>query len=252
MISVTVRIAFAATVIAAALFLLSRGGPSTAHDASQIAATVSGRVIDAQAQPVSGLLVSAEGTGMVALSKEFWITNDEGEFVIPALPPGSYTLHTRKEDAGYPRTEFDFYEVGDSTDQTIQVQGGQPLQNVVIKLGQKAARLAGRVFDAATNEPLKGANITVRRVDFPDRFLSTGLYWHGVVGGFNFLVPSAPITLEVSVPGYEKWNYKALVNGRESSALLLQPDTTKTLSIALKPVKRNDDNAEKKTLNDGK
>jgi len=239
MTSIPVKIAFVATVLTAALILLSKAGPVPAQQAASMVATVSGRVVDAQEQPVSGVMVSAEPVDVVAVSKKFYYTDEQGEFIIPDLPAGKYILHTRDEDTGYPRSEFNLYDIGDSLDPTIEVQPAPSVQNVTLRLGQKAARLAGRVFDAATHQPLKGADITVRRVDLPERFLSTGLFCPGVPGGFNVLVPSLPLNLKVSRAGYEDWNYVTSVKGRESGVLIVPSGSTKSLLIALKPLKQN-------------
>jgi hypothetical protein len=235
--STPARIAVVGVAFVAVLSLLQKAGSSIAHSSAQFGGIASGRVLDDHGRPLAGVAVSAELSETVSVSKKFCLTDRRGEFVIQALPPGKYILHTRDEEAGYPRTEFNFYDAGEAADQIVEVRYGQPVQNVVIRLGPKAARLTGRVVDAKTNDPLRGVNITARRVDQPDRFLTTGLFWHGVQGGFNFLVPaSLPLTLKITRAGYEDWEYKRPGNSREPGALRLLPGSTKELHVALTPL----------------
>ena len=146
-------------------------------------------------------------------------------------------LHSRKEEDGYPDTEFNFYDKTDTADPRVEVYGGQTTQGVTIKLGPKAAVLTGRVVDAISNQPLKEADITLRRVDQPERFISTGLYEHRIKGGFKTLVPSLPFTVKVSQNGYQDWYYKLPSNRTQASALLLAPNSTKELLIRLQPLR---------------
>ena len=81
----------------------------------------------------------------------------------------------------------------------------QAMQNVILQLGLKAGVLTLRVVDANSNQPLHHADITIRRVDLPDRYLSSGLSVEE--GEFKILVPSLPFTVKVSEKGYEDWYY---------------------------------------------
>ena len=113
----------------------------------------------------------------------------------------------------------------------------QAMQNVILQLGLKAGVLTLRVVDANSNQPLHHADITIRRVDRPDRYLSMGLSVEE--GEFKILVPSLPFTVKVSVKGYEDWYYKIAGEGNKASALLMAPNSTKKLLVALRPVGRS-------------
>ena len=126
--------------------------------------TISGRVLDADGRPVENVIVTAENTAHPARNLPRAETNRDGEFTIAGLTPGRYELYTKKEVDGYPRTEFNLYDVGLPNSEVI-VNSHQTTQGIIVRLGPKAALLTGQVIDAVTREPLKHADITVRRVD---------------------------------------------------------------------------------------
>ena len=192
---------------------------------------ISGRVLDADGVPLEKVVVMAENIALPARNLPRAETNREGEFTIAGLTPGRYEIYTKKEEDGYPRTEFNLYDVGPPNPQ-VTVNSRQTAQGITVRLGPKAALLTGQVVDAVTKEPLRHADITVRRVDMPDRFLRTGLSLPVELGEFKLLVPSVAFTVKVTEAGYEDWYYKS-GDGQRTSSLLLESDTTKHLTIAL-------------------
>ncbi len=237
MLSLITKSLFAVVMVTLASAFLFQRSSTTPQNANSDGVAISGRVLDAHGRPVSGALISAEPSDRIMLHLPSAFTDKNGEFVIQGVMPGQYILHSRKEEDGYPRTEFSFYDKHDTVDPSVEVYGDRSTQNVTIKLGPKAAVLTGRVVDAISNQPLKEADITLRRVDQPERFISTGLFEHGIKGGFKILVPSLPFTLKVSQNGYQDWYYKLPSNGTQASALLLAPNSTKELLIRLQPVR---------------
>ncbi len=199
--------------------------------------TVSGRVLDAGGLPVENVIVTAENLALPVRNLPRAETNRDGEFTIAGLTPGRYELFTKKEDDGYPRTEFNLYEVGPPNPQ-VTVYSQQTAQGITIRLGPKAALLTGQVIDAVTRQPLKHADITVRRVDLPDRFLRTGLSLPVELGEFELLVPSVALTVKVTETGYQDWHYKSGEEGQTTNSLLLEPNTTKHLVVELQRTKR--------------
>lgn len=207
-------------------------------DAQNTVGAISGRVLDTDSRPVSGLKVIAENIAVAHRHLPSSETDQEGEFLLKDLEPGQYVLHTRKEDDGYPRSEFNLYDSGETADPQVAVSARQTTQGVVLRLGPRAALLTGQVVDAITSQPLHHADITVRLVDKPDRFLRTGLSLPVEKGGFKLLVPSLPFTLKVSETGYQDWYYKMTGEEQQASALRLAPNSTKVLLISLQPIKR--------------
>ena len=153
---------------------------------------ISGRVLDAEGKPIINATVTAEMANAIGGIPNA-LTNKDGEFIIRGLRPGQYTLHARKEEDGYPRTEFNLYDAGTSTDPQVEVLEDQTMQNVIVQLGLKSGILTLRVVDANSNQPLHHADITIRRVDLPDRYLSSGLSVEE--GEFKILVPALPFTV---------------------------------------------------------
>jgi hypothetical protein len=198
--------------------------------------TVSGRVLDVDGRPLEKVIVTAENHAFPARLLPRAETNRDGEFTISGLAPGRYELYTKKEEDGYPRTEFNLYDVGRPNPE-VTVSSRQTVQGIILRLGPKAALLTGHVIDAVTKEPLRHADITVRRVDLPDRFLRTGLSLPVELGEFKLLVPSVAFTVKVTETGYEDWYYKSS-EGEKISSILLEPNTTKHLLITLQRVKR--------------
>jgi Carboxypeptidase regulatory-like domain len=199
--------------------------------------TISGRVLDVDGEPVENVIVTAENPALPVRNLPRAETNRDGEFTIAGLTPGRYELYAKKEEDGYPRTEFNLYDVGlPNTEVTVYSQ--QTAQGITVRLGPKAALLTGQVVDAVTRQPLKHADITVRRVDMPNRFLRTGLALPVELGEFKLLVPSVAFTVKVTETGYKDWYYKSADEGQTTSSLLLAPNTTKHLLIALQRIKR--------------
>lgn len=238
MVTLIVKIALAvATLSVVSMIFLNNVSSSQPIPQNSVPARggISGRVLDANDHPISDAMVLADRPDIVIRPTPMAWTNKDGEFIIEDLIPGSYSLHGSKQEEGYPRTEFNFYDPNESSGLKVEVYERQTTQKVIIQLGLKAAVLVGRVVDASTNQPLPHANITLRRVDHPERFLSTGLFWHGVKGGFRLLVPSLPFTVKVSEPGYQDWYYRKTGKENQPSALLLAPNSTKSLLVALRP-----------------
>lgn len=229
---------FLAVLSLAGIGLIRAGSPQPVaqNDNAQVGA-IEGRVLDSNGQPINGAIVLADRPDVLLRPMPRAWTNENGEFVINGLTPGSYVLHSAKEADGYPRTEFNFYDTGESFESEVSVSEHQPAPKVVIQRGPKAATLTGLVVDASTNQPLEHAAITVRRAGQPERFLRTGLYQREIKGGFRLLVPSQPFSLQVSAPGYEDWYYRVRGEKAQASALLLASGTTKNFLIALRPLR---------------
>ena len=153
---------------------------------------ISGRVLDAEGKSIINATVTAEMANAIGGIPNA-LTNKDGEFIIRGLRPGQYTLHARKEEDGYPRTEFNLYDAGTGADPQVEVLEHQVMQNVILQLGLKSGILTIRVVDANSNQPLHHADITIRRVDLPDRYLSSGLSVEE--GEFKILVPALPFTV---------------------------------------------------------
>lgn len=202
-------------------------GASSHQEVAQPSGAITGRVLDADGRPVFNAEVQAfnteSGTGKVPTA----YTDEQGVFLIKNLKPGAYRLPVAKEEDGYPPTDSTFYSVGFTQPQQVFVYERQMTSDVVLHLGPKLAKLAGRIVDSKTHKAVvtDGVLITLRRIDNPNypREISTNEN-----GEFSILVPPVPTTIEVSAPGYEK---------KHLGSLHLKQKEVKRLDISLNPVK---------------
>jgi len=186
---------------------------------------ITGKVIDAQGRPIVNVRVMADIPGTPSTTLPQTVTDRNGNFRIENLLPELYTLHTRKEDEGYPRSEFDFYHESTNDETTVRVYADQVASNIVIQL-QKAAFLHGRVIDGSSRKPIEHFVVLMAQVADPERTLQMG----GSGGEFRAVVPALPITIRVSAAGYEEWRYKT---DRDSS-LFLAPGTSHELNVVMR------------------
>jgi protocatechuate 3,4-dioxygenase beta subunit len=120
MLSVIVKSLYVAVIVTLAGAFLFQQPATTLQNANSSGATISGRVVDDHGKPVSSALISAERSDIIMIHLPSAYTNKNGEFVIQGVTTGQYTLHTRKEEDGYPRSEFNFYDKLDNADRRVR------------------------------------------------------------------------------------------------------------------------------------
>jgi hypothetical protein len=119
---------------------------------------ISGSVVNEDGKSVSGatVYVSEEATSLVDANSKVARTDVAGRFDFgPKLNHGVYEIYARKEKDGYPDPTSKFYQSLNFSPQRVQLFGDHPAEKVTVQLKEKAAILAGRVFDADTGRPLK-------------------------------------------------------------------------------------------------
>jgi hypothetical protein len=198
--------------------------------------TISGKVINVKGEPISDARVSAQRVGVIAMQWPSTETNGDGEFTLNDLAPGTYRLHAGKEDDGYAPTYSVFRSDDIAFAPHVSVTENQAVLNIVIQLGSKGGWLTGRVVSALTSQAITDAQITVRRVDDPTKFFSTGLNNKTKRGGsFKILVPTAPFTVEVTALGYDSWRYMEIGSARGADSITMAPEETRRLTIRMRP-----------------
>lgn len=199
--------------------------------------TITGKVVDAQGQPVSGAEVMAlsDSGGMGRLPTAY--TDEQGVFLFKHLAPDTYTLSVAKEEDGYAHTYIPLYSAGPTENTRATLSEQQTVSDITLRLGPKAAKLTGRILDASTNKPIKAIQdlqIVLRRASDPNSFYSTG---PDSEGNFSILVPPVPFTIEVSAPGYKKWTNISNADGDRTSPVQMTQGEGKKVTIALQPIK---------------
>lgn len=189
---------------------------------------VEGRVIDAEAHPVSGAKVYATHGGGSLGRPPSTYTDDKGKFLLSPVPVGRNTLHASKETEGYPDTFFAFYDQGPEGIIEVNIHDKTVEQGVVVRLGPKGGRLRGKILDAETGRSLVGARIVLARVDDSNKFLNFGP--DSPDGRFSVVVPPVRFRLRVSAKGFEDWDY--------GTALQLASGEVKELTISLRPSRK--------------
>ncbi len=192
---------------------------------------IQGNVHNAEGQPVAGTTITLDSVDMILKGLPFATSDEEGKFLIRNVPPGVYRIYGENKAAGYPSTSSSFFDSRPTAPQ-VNILPDQATSGVAVYLGSKAAKLVGEIVEATTRKAIKNSRIILRRVDNPGNFYSTGL---DSSGKFSILVPSVPITIEVSAPGYKKWHYRRDGSGNQADALQLSPADTQNLTVALRP-----------------
>ena len=200
---------------------------------------IEGRVLDTQGNPIAGAKVdtypldrpdaSAPPITYVAY------TDEKGRFFLDGVLPGRHMVYASKEDQGYPDTFFAFFVADPEAVPKVSVSDKQVTQGVDIRLGEKAAKLVGRVMDARTGQPVEDAEIIFYRADNPSISYTTGP--NESEGRFRRLIPSIPFKIKVSAPGYEDWYYRKEGAQDQADVLLLAPNAVEELNISLRPAR---------------
>jgi hypothetical protein len=186
--------------VARIILLLVISFPSARGGVALGEGTIKGFVVDQKGLPVPSAKVNADQLdgrprGSVIRYVE---TDSEGHFVIDRLGWGKYKVFARKEDAGYPDTQWSFYS--NDTFPIAEISPKTPIAELRIQLGPRAAALTGSVANAETGAPL-AAEFRLTRSTHPEDWLSTSISPSYKV----LLPPSTDILLEVSAPGFETW-----------------------------------------------
>ncbi len=197
---------------------------------------IEGQVLDATGHPLSRVRVYATVFGGPLKGRlPSCFSNEKGKFLLSSLAPGTYMLHGVKEDEGYPDTLFAFYVFSPEAVPVVTVDADGVTRDVVIRLGQKAGKLVGRIVDAVTNKPVENPGITLYRED--DRNVYVSLSTNRPDGQFEFLIPPTGAKMKVSASGYESWYYGKDGSERAAGVLSISADTSKEVVISLRPIK---------------
>lgn len=162
---------------------------------------ISGTVVNEDGKPVPGALVyvslnSQEDSPSILVdlrNSTVARTDAGGRFDFgQKLKHGFYEVYARKDKDGYPDPTSKFYQPLNFSVQNVQLYGDHPAEKVTVQLSEKAAILAGRVYDAVTGLPLKAhVGFINLRTESGGEF-GIGLAGHSVLadGKFSELIPA--------------------------------------------------------------
>jgi hypothetical protein len=194
-------------------------------------------VLDEEGNPLAGAMVDIHPIGetVIAGSLPVAYTDEQGRFFLDGVTPGTHMIYASKEEGGYPSSYLGFF-IDPSVVPKVTVYNKRVTEGVIVRLGSKAARLAARVVDAETNQPIQDAEIILYRTENPSDYFSFGLNQSG--GRFQRLIPSLSLHMKVTAPGYEDWFYGENGTQEKQGVIQVAPNTTKELLIALRQSKR--------------
>jgi len=224
---------------------LAQRGRSADHPSGlEGAGCISGVVLDSEDHPLGQATVEAvdihRASGAIIPTTK---TTKYGTFTLCGLEPGSYTVVAIKEQDYYADPISTFFSDGRTLPE-FPLKANEKLENVVIRLGQKCARLKGRIIDSVTGDPvhtiepetgrhLGKASIEFYEAESPQPYMGTGA---GREGEFSLLVPTKPFRMKVSAPGYKSWYYGDDGSEKGAKAILLPSATTKELIVTLERI----------------
>ena len=196
---------------------------------------IEGRVLDEKGHPVSGAKVSSMILDYPPGRLFSAETDAQGHFSLRYARPGRNAVYVGKEDEYYPDTFLSPF-VDAKLVPVVNVVEQSVTEGVEVRLPPRGGKVVAEVIDASTQQPVAGARVTLCRADNPDRCQT--INDSSPTGHFSQLIPSMPVTIKVSAPGFEDWWYTES-GSTKTSKFLVPPGAVKGISILLRPNKRN-------------
>lgn len=211
------------TLVAASLVALSLS-------AQESVGTIRGLVLDAAGRPVAGATITLRGQAMVG--SRTLLTNEQGEYRLPLVLPGSYTLHAS-------RTGF----VGSKVD--LDLAAGQTLRQDLRLKAQEAAGatvevVATTVAALDKSDTKTATTLTIEQIEaMPTggnlNYMGTVLLSPGVTGASDYAV------IRGGLPGQSLYTVNGIVvrdpsTGQGMSSGYVLDDLVEDVSIIQSPV----------------
>jgi hypothetical protein len=175
---------------------------------------IHGTVLDQNGEPLAAAKVSYDNLddhrilgGLLRIVK----TDAEGKFAFTNLDWGQYAIYPEKEEDDYPNLRFAIYSGG--TYQTATVSTANPIANITVRSGPKAAVLHGRISKATDGTPISG-RIELSSPGHADRFMATS-----VPPEYRILIPSdTDVEISFTASGHKSYSIPVhMKSGEESS-----------------------------------
>ena len=222
-----------AIAIVAFVAVASAQEPQRGRDAFSI----SGYVVDTDGHLVPGAEVRASPADRGGLESMSLTT--AGRFTLSVAGPGRYWVYSFKDNKGYREISEALIRLDPEGIPEVIINEQSPKQVTVIRLRPRAANLTIRLVDSVTGRPLNTAQLVLRSEDIAKRQYTRSLTaFDRKNGEIKLLLPSFPLTIEASAPGYETWVYSDPSSKEQSSNLLMTPDETREITVKLRPLRK--------------
>jgi hypothetical protein len=217
------------------VLLLSGCVVSQTPDPTPADGRISGTVVTEEGKPVPGaaVYVSEEASSLVDANSIVARTDAAGRFDFGRkLKHGVYEIYARKDKDGYPDPTSKFYQPLNFSLQNVQLFGDHPAEKVTVQLNDKAAIVAGRVFDADTGRLLRAG------VGFTNLRTEAG---HSVAGDgkFRALIPADTdvyVIVEEEDQDHADWSiFTTKVNLKPGQRMYIDVPLSKTAAPAETP-----------------
>lgn len=198
--------------------------------------SITGYVLDVNGNLVSGAEVHAmpiDRGGLVQTS-----VTSAGRFSISLDVPGKYRVYASRGDVGYKNITEELFTLDPEAIPEVVVTEQSPKQTTVVKLRSKQSSLTKFVISSRPGEPLDSAQLIVQRRDNQNyRYIRT-LKALDLRRSTELLLPSLPLRIEVSAPGYETWSSTDSAAQLQPNKLLLERPGTREIVVQLRHAKR--------------
>lgn len=228
-------------VIAAAVIGMRALSPPTGElqDKPGAPGEIRGRVLDSRGRPVFQARIHIRRPGSDVNGRIiYYYTDGNGEFSIKGLAAAEYKVFVVKEEDRHPDTDIFFYKNAAAPVPLVKVSDTQPTPFVTVQTGPPAALLTGQVIDAVSGKLIPSAWVTFNRPESEAMYLKTSLNKSERPGTFGFLLPSAPLTIQVAAEGYQTWTYRTEGSKKQMDLLTLEPGQTMQLIVKMKPLRK--------------
>ncbi len=213
--------------------VLCMGNP---QDPSPQWGRIQGTVVDSQGTAVAGARVYATNIDRPLPSRaRYFMSDEDGGFVIERVHPGRNLAVAFKENEGYPDKIFSFFSLGDESDPPIvTVEAGKIVEGIRLNLGEKAGKLKVYVYDQTSARPIENFRVRVSRAEDAEVTLQNSIVRGSTdqSGQVTQLVP-APMGYRVNVSA-EHYHDGHFVDDN-TDVIFMEPGETREVSVGLVP-----------------
>jgi hypothetical protein len=209
------------------LFFATQVQQPSPHETNDLGG-VRGTVVDQNGNPIEGARVYVVGDNDPPMSHPTVAsTNAHGEFVLDQILARRVKVHAYKESDYYADVKFAFNIPTKWDVPEVEVKPGQTVTGVVVRLGQRAAKLHLYVRDAVTKELVHGIYFKLCREDHPTYCLAGS----GPPDIERFVPSDMGISINVSADSHGQSDYQWQYRDPKSGSVYLKAKSGETKSM---------------------